>query len=137
MADQKPAKPFKWLGNSHGKVLWLDVIEDGIPVRKVIGPNQIVKKPENLAALGAERQKFLADKGALVILTALDGILSVDKSSTIDVTDDNLEANAANIEESVATTNQMAKNANVKKLKTDKNQKIELDPEDDETEAPK
>lgn len=111
MAENKPAKPFKWLGNSHGKVLWLDVIEDGLPVRKVIGPNQIVKKPENLAALGAERQKFLEDHGALIVLTALDGILSVDKGSTIDVSEDNLEANAANIAESVETTNQMAKNA--------------------------
>jgi len=118
MAESKPAKPFKWLGNSHGKVLWLDVNEDGTIVRRIIGPNQIVKKQENLAALGADRQKFLEEHGALIVLTALDGILSVDKGSTIDVSEDNLEANAAQLAESVATTNQMAANAEtVKKAK--------------------
>ena len=118
MAENKPAKPFKWLGNQHGKTLWLDVEENGVFTRRVIGPNQIVKKADNLAALGEDRQKFLADKGALIILTAIDGIMSVDKGSSIDTSDDNLDANAENIAESVATTNQMAKNAKLSKAAT-------------------
>ena len=98
-------KPFKWLGNEHGKTLWIDVDGD----RKIIGPGQIVKSKNLLEALGSDRIKALADSGQLEILNLIEGAIASEKNSTIDLEEGELDAARLAVSESVKTSDQLEK----------------------------